>query len=114
MTEYWLKLDHSIRNIGAGVLYLLFTLRWGHFFWKREFSADLAQLAGDAHAHDGAHDVVLGMAAGQGLDDVPVVARHAIGQQLDDGGRGAVDHGVDVGRGQAAWRHGDLELGGGR
>ena len=70
-------------------------------------AVDVDHPAGDGEAHEGAHDVVLDMALSQGLDDSLLVARAAVAEKLEDGGSCARDHGVGIGGGGEAERHGN-------
>src|SRR4051794_19277844 len=64
---------------------------------ERVPAAALLHLAGHREPDQRVHHVLAVVPAGERLDDGSLGARHAIREQLEDGGRDVLDHGVELG-----------------
>jgi hypothetical protein len=69
-------------------------------------AAGLDQLLGDREAHEHAPDIVLRVPVSEHGEDRGLVPGHAVGEQRQHVGGYERDHGVDVGGGHEARRHG--------
>lgn len=81
----------------------MFRLRW----WRQTIPVvDLDQSVSDGEAHERTHDLVLRVAFGECRDNGLVAPGPAITEQVENGRRRVGDHGVEIGGGHVAGRHG--------